>query len=104
MQRDDPAGETDTFSASHHVDVIYRHVGRRLFDYIIVNAATLPPEAIEQYQAQQSYPVLVDVEALHRLGLRVIARNFVHYATYARHDSRLVAEQIVSLIGFERQS
>ncbi|WP_084171209.1 gluconeogenesis factor YvcK family protein [Alicyclobacillus contaminans] len=97
-------GETDTFSASHHVDVIYRHVGRRLFDYIIVNAATLPPEAIEQYQAQQSYPVLVDVEALHRLGLRVIARNFVHYATYARHDSRLVAEQIVSLIGFERQS
>jgi uncharacterized cofD-like protein len=97
-------GETDAFSASRHVEVIYNHVSRKLFDYIIVNAASLPPEALEKYQAQQSYPVLVDIERLNRLGLRVIARNFVHYATYARHDARLVAEQIVSLIGYERQS
>lgn len=97
-------GETDAFSASRHVEVIYRHVGKKFFDYILVNAASLPTEAIEQYQAQKSYPVLADIEALHRLGLRVIARNFVHYATYARHDSRLIAEQIVSLIGYERQN
>lgn len=97
-------GETDAFSASRHVDVIYRHVGQRVFDYILVNAASLPDEALEQYQAQQSYPVLADIEALHGLGLRVIARDFVHYATYARHDSRLIAEQIMSLIGYERQN
>ncbi|QSO49670.1 gluconeogenesis factor YvcK family protein [Alicyclobacillus mengziensis] len=95
-------GETDAFSAAEHVEVIYRHIGRKLFDYIIVNASTLPPEALEQYQEQKSYPVLVDMERLNSLGLRVIARDFVHYATYARHDSRLVAEQIVSLIGYER--
>ncbi|MBX5435704.1 MAG: YvcK family protein [Alicyclobacillaceae bacterium] len=97
-------GETDSFTAAQHVEVIYDHVGRRLFDYILVNAASLPPEALEKYQTQQSYPVLVDMEALGRLGLRVIARDFVHYATYARHDSRLLAEQIVSLIGYERQN
>lgn len=97
-------GETDSFTASRHVQVIYDHVGRKLFDYILVNAASLPQEALEKYQAQQSYPVLVDIEALNRLGLRVIARDFVHYATYARHDSRLIAEQIVSLIGYERQN
>nr|WP_026962146.1 YvcK family protein [Alicyclobacillus herbarius] len=97
-------GETDSFSASRHVEVIYQHVGRRLFDYIIVNGAALPKEALEKYQSQDAYPVQVDMEALHRLGLRVIARDFVHYATYARHDSRLVAEQIVSLIGYERQN
>jgi uncharacterized cofD-like protein len=97
-------GETDSFSASRHVEVIYQHVGKRLFDYIIVNGASLPKEALEKYQAQHSYPVQVDIEALHRLGLRVIARDFVHYATYARHDSRLIAEQIVSLIGYERHN
>ncbi|WP_290587985.1 YvcK family protein [Alicyclobacillus sp.] len=97
-------GETDGYSASEHVEVIYRHVGRRLFDYILVNAASLPPEALEKYQAQGAYPVRVDVEALYGLGLRVIARNFVHFATYARHDSRLIAEQIVSLIGYERMN
>jgi uncharacterized cofD-like protein len=95
-------GETDSFSASSHVEVIYRHVGAKIFDYILVNAASLPSEALEKYQAQNSYPVMVDLEALHRLGLRVIARDFVHYATYARHDSRLIAEQVVTLLGIER--
>ncbi|MCL6454833.1 MAG: YvcK family protein [Alicyclobacillus sp.] len=95
-------GETDSLTASQHVDVIYRHIGRRLFDYIIVNASALPPEALEKYQEQNAYPVLADIEALNRLGLRVIARDFVHFATYAHHDSRLVAEEIVSLIGYER--
>ncbi|WDL99398.1 YvcK family protein [Alicyclobacillus sp. ALC3] len=97
-------GETDALSASQHVEVIRRHVGRQLFDYILVNAASLPPQALAQYQAQQSYPVQADIEALHRQGLRVVARDFVHYATYARHDSRLIAEQIISLIGYERQN
>ncbi len=97
-------GETDALSASQHVEVIRRHVGRQLFDYILVNAASLPPQALAQYQAQHSYPVQADIEALHRQGLRVIARDFVHYATYARHDSRLIAEQIISLIGYERQN
>jgi uncharacterized cofD-like protein len=97
-------GETDEFSASKHVEEIYRHIERRIFDYIIVNAASLPGEALEKYQSQNSYPVRVDVEELTNLGLKVIARDFLHYATYARHDSRLIAEQIVGLIGYERQN
>lgn len=97
-------GETDSLSAAQHVQAIYRHVSRRLFDYILVNAATLPPEAVSQYKAQGAFPVRIDMEALNDLGLRVIARDFVHYATYARHDSRRIAEQIVSLIGYERQN
>jgi len=95
-------GETDGFSAARHVQEIYRHVEQRLFDYILVNGASLPDEALEQYQAQRSYPVLVDVEALHQLGLKVIARDFVHYATYARHDSRLIADEIASIIGYDQ--
>ncbi|EPZ42982.1 gluconeogenesis factor YvcK family protein [Alicyclobacillus acidoterrestris] len=95
-------GETDELSASSHVKAIYRHVGDALFDYVLVNAAPLPEEALQQYQSQQSYPVRVDIEELNRMGLKVVARDFVHYATYARHDSRKVAEQIVSLLGYER--
>jgi uncharacterized cofD-like protein len=95
-------GETDALSASSHVEVIYHHIGKKLFDYVLVNAAALPEEALVQYQAKDAYPVQVDIEALNKLGLKVIARDFIHYATYARHDSRLVAEQIVSLIGYDQ--
>ncbi len=94
-------GETDALSASSHVQVIYHHVGKRLFDYVLVNAAALPEQALVQYQTQGAYPVQVDIEELHKLGVKVIARDFLHYATYARHDSRLIAEQIVSLVGYE---
>ncbi|GLV14551.1 gluconeogenesis factor [Alicyclobacillus hesperidum] len=97
-------GETDDLSASSHVKAIYKHIGKPLFDYVLVNAAPLPEEALQQYQQQMSYPVRVDIEELNRLGLKVIARDFVHYATYARHDSRKIAEQIVSLLGYERDT
>jgi uncharacterized cofD-like protein len=96
-------GETDALSASSHVQAIYRQIGIRLFDYILVNAAPLPSEALVQYQEQDSYPVRVDMDGLHQLGLKVIARDFVHYATYARHDSRQIAEQLLSLLGYERR-
>ncbi|MFX4301363.1 gluconeogenesis factor YvcK family protein [Alicyclobacillus tolerans] len=97
-------GETDELSASSHVETIYHHTKPGLFDYVLVNSANFPEEALHQYREQNSFPVQPDIERLHQLRVRVIARNFVHYATYARHDSRLIAEQIMSLLGYERES
>ncbi len=96
-------GETDGYAASDHVQAVYDHVGAGLFDMIIVNSATVPVSVIEQYESKGSHPVVADVEKLHKLGLTVIARNFLHYAMYARHDADLVATQVLSLIGREHR-
>ena len=96
-------GETDGFTASDHVEAIYRHVGAGLFDMIIVNSAVLPDVVVQQYALQNAYPVTVDVEKLHKIGLTVIARNFLQDSTYARHDPDLVAMQILALIGREHR-
>ena len=96
-------GETDSFTASDHVEAIYRHVGAGLFDMIIVNSAVLPDVVLQQYASQNAHPVTVDVEKLHQLGLTVIARNFLQDSTYARHDPDLVAMQILALIGREHR-
>lgn len=96
-------GETDHFSASQHVKAIYDHVGPGFFDMIIVNSATIPQSVIEQYESKGSHPVVADVEDLHKLGLTVIARNFLHYAMYARHDADMVATQVLALIGREHR-
>jgi len=96
-------GETDHFSASDHVKAINDHIGPRFFDIIIVNSATIPQSVIEQYESKASYPVAADVENLHKLGLTVIARNFLHYAMYARHDADMVAAQVLALIGREHR-
>jgi uncharacterized cofD-like protein len=96
-------GETDGYTASDHVEAIYRHVGAGLFDMIIVNSAVLPDVVLQQYTLQNAYPVTVDVEKLHKIGLTVIARNFLQDSTYARHDPDLVAMQILALIGREHR-
>ncbi len=96
-------GETDGYTASDHVEAIYRHVGAGLFDMIIVNSAVLPDVVLQQYALQNAYPVTVDVEKLHKIGLTVIARNFLQDSTYARHDPDLVAMQILALIGREHR-
>jgi uncharacterized cofD-like protein len=92
-------GETDHFTASQHVQAIYDHVGPGLFDYILVNTAPIPPAVIEQYREKRAAPVVADIWKLQQMGLSVIARNFLHYAIYARHDARRISEQIFALLG-----
>ncbi|WP_198299807.1 YvcK family protein [Tumebacillus avium] len=93
------SGETDHYTASDHVKAIYDHIGRPLFDYILVNSAPIPPAVIEQYREKRAAPVVADLWNLQNLGLNVIARNFLHYSIYARHDARMISEQILALIG-----
>jgi len=92
-------GETDHYSASDHVKAIYDHIGINLFDYILVNSAPIPPAVVEQYREKKAAPVVADLWNLQNMGLHVIARNFLHYSIYARHDARRISEQIITLLG-----
>jgi uncharacterized cofD-like protein len=91
-------GETDNYSASQHVKAIYDHVGPGLFQYALVNSAPIPPAVIEQYREKMAEPVAADTWNLQQMGLNVVARNFLHYAIYARHDARRISEQILSIL------
>ncbi|MFC4768359.1 gluconeogenesis factor YvcK family protein [Effusibacillus consociatus] len=91
-------GETDNYSASQHVKAIYDHVGLGLFQYVLVNSASIPPAVIEQYREKKASPVVADTWNLQQMGLNVIARNFLHYAIYARHDAKRISEQILSIL------
>ena len=42
-------GETDGFTASRHVNVMYEHVNEPFLDTIIVNSAELPNHVLEKY-------------------------------------------------------
>jgi uncharacterized cofD-like protein len=92
-------GETDHYTASDHVKAIYDHIDCPLFDYILVNSAPIPPAVIEQYREKRAAPVVADLWNLQNMGLHVIARNFLHYSIYARHDARRISEQILALVG-----
>lgn len=93
------SGETDHYTASDHVKAIYDHIDTELFDYILVNSAPIPPAVVEQYREKKAAPVVADLWNLQNMGLHVIARNFLHYQIYARHDAKRISEQILALVG-----
>lgn len=97
-------GETDGLSAAEHVDVLVRHVGHRLFDWVIVNRAELPVSVLRQYAAKGAYPVEPAVNTLAAMGYHVIADNLVSYGTYLRHDAHRLGDLIEQVMRRHRQA
>ncbi|MBI3935147.1 MAG: YvcK family protein [Acidobacteria bacterium] len=70
-------GETTHFSAADHLRAIYDHCGQPLFDYVLVNSAPISASMRRRYQAQKSQPVAVNRTELEKMGVQVVAGDFV---------------------------
>lgn len=91
-------GETDHFTVNDHLQAVYDHVGRDLFDYVIVNNGTIPAQVQQQYAEEGSEVVKLDVEAVTARGCRVIADRLVLFRTYLRHDADKLSRHIYDLV------
>ncbi len=90
-------GETDNFTASDHVRAIEAHVGRRVFDYVLVNTRMPSPEMLERYRASGQDMVVPDVDRIRAMGYRVVTGNFISESDFVRHDPIHLAEAILRL-------
>jgi uncharacterized cofD-like protein len=84
-------GETDGFSASHHVAAIEEHVGKHLLQRVVVNDnidGALP-------NADRSQPV--EVDALPENGIRLVRRDVVSERNRYHHDSKKLAQTLMRL-------
>src|SRR6516225_4224884 len=79
-------GETTDFTASDHVGAIYRHAGRGLLDYAVVNVRSITSQLKKRYAREAALPVEIDIENLTRLGLRVLSGNLASLTDQVRHD------------------
>lgn len=90
-------GETDGLSAVDHLHAIDRHVGRRLFDYVLYSTAPIDEGLAAQYGARGARPVVIDpaqVETLAALGVLAIGVPLVGDQAPNRirhHPDRLAA-------------
>jgi uncharacterized cofD-like protein len=90
-------GETTAFTASDHVRAIHRHAGGKLLDYAVVNVRSITREAKQRYAREDARPVENDIEALVKLGLKVMAGNLAEHTNKVRHDSAATAAVVVKL-------
>ncbi|SDH66478.1 gluconeogenesis factor YvcK family protein [Alteribacillus bidgolensis] len=91
------AGETDHFSASHHVEAIYKHTGNGLIDTVLVNNGSIPETIIKRYQEENAAPVHCDDNKIDNLGLRVIKDEFMQFKdNLLRHDAVKVSQSLLT--------
>ncbi|MGH9720697.1 MAG: gluconeogenesis factor YvcK family protein [Bryobacteraceae bacterium] len=90
-------GETQRFRASDHVRAIYDHSGPELLDYAVVNVRAIRPSLKKKYAREEALPVEVDIDALSKLGVEVVAGNLLQESEKVRHDPDAVAAVALQL-------
>src|SRR5439155_15232582 len=88
-------GETDGFTASDHVKMIYKHLRRPIFDLVIVNSQRASQAMRRKYAAQGAELIRNDRAELERLGLRVYAPALLVEEEGVRHDAEKLAKTIL---------
>lgn len=95
-------GETDSFSAGDHLDVLLRHAGAPLIDYALVNLAFPASRLTAKYKAEGADPVLADLRRIEKMGIEPIGANLISETELVRHDSDRLARAIIDLIARHR--
>ncbi len=90
-------GETDEYRASDHVRVVHRHAGGKFLDYAIVNVRSITMALKKRYARKAALPVENDIEALMKMGLKVVAGNLSSHTEKIRHDPDATAAVVMKL-------
>jgi uncharacterized cofD-like protein len=90
-------GETTNFRASDHVRAIQRHAGGKFLDYAVINIRPIPLAVKKRYAREAALPVENDIDALYRMGLKVMAGKLAHHPGKVRHDPTATAAVAVKL-------
>ena len=91
-------GETEGYAASDHVSAIFKHGGRKLFDYCLANNTPFPKEMADRYAADGAGQTMVDIEELEHMGVHPIIMPLLEKdAIYARHDPEVLARAVMRI-------
>ena len=90
-------GETTEFCASDHIRAIHNHAGSKFLDYAVVNIRAITSEMKKRYARESSRPVENDIDAIFKMGLRVMAGNLAHHSSKVRHDPSATAAVAMKL-------
>lgn len=90
-------GETVGFTAADHIDAILRHSRPGILDTVIVNTGGIDPALLRKYARQKARPVEADIARLRKLGLKIVAGDFVEQTAKVRHRPEALANAVLEL-------
>ncbi len=78
-------GETTEFSASDHIRAIHKNAGLKFLDYAVINIRPITSAVKKRYAKEAALPVENDIDAIFKMGLKVMAGNLAHQSGKIRH-------------------
>lgn len=92
-------GETDGFSASHHLQVLESYLGGKSIDICLINSGSMSPCVAERYLASGSELVECDQEEIARRGVVPVVADLVpeQEEFQGKHDPSKLGRMILFL-------
>jgi uncharacterized cofD-like protein len=90
-------GETTNFAASDHIRAIHHHARGKLLDYAITNMRPIKSELKKRYARHEALPVENDLDAIFKMGIKVMAGKLASNVDHVRHDSGATAAVVMQL-------
>lgn len=84
-------------TASQHVQALFEHAKGKFFDYALINRTPIPDEMVRKYAAQGAAPIVNDLDAVEKLGVKPILGEYLDDNPVARHNSPRVARDLLEL-------
>lgn len=91
------ANESLHLSASQHIERIYAHTRKPVFDYALLNTAPVSEALRERYAVQGAEVIQPDIERIEAMGIRCITGNFAAEGDVLRHDAENVAKTVLEI-------
>lgn len=88
-------GETTNFKASDHLKEIIKYGGCP--DVVICNTAKGSPALVKKYASQNQFPVVVDDDAIAKLGVKILTGDVIYTPELIRHDGDKLAKFLLKL-------
>jgi uncharacterized cofD-like protein len=94
-------GETDGYSLGDHLRALREHTGFDLFDYVLVNRAAIPAQAVQAYAADGSHLVSPAEDALPTGAPKIVAADLatVTSSGQIRHDPAKLGLAVTAFLG-----
>ncbi len=91
-------GETEGYTAAHHVRALTRQCGAGLFRYVLANSRPIPAEVAERYRPENAAPIVTDGGELRAMGVETVFAPVAAWQNgLVRHDPAALAAALIEL-------
>jgi uncharacterized cofD-like protein len=91
------ANESLGLTAADHVRALNRHAQKQIFDYALINRASVSNELKAKYASEGACQIENDLDAVEALGVIPVLGDYLEEGGVARHNTTRVAHDLMQL-------